>query len=348
MRILSIMLGKSKGGLESVFLTYARLFSEMGHDSFALCHKQSPYIKKLKEIKIPVDTMGASKWNPFAYLSLIKTIKKVRPDILCLHGNRAIYFATSKITTTFIHPFPKIMATSHNDRNRLFHKLDAIFSISQIIKNDLVDRFHIPPEKIFLCPNSVPFPESAPQKYAPHKPFTIGFCGRLHPVKGVDILLKACQKLEEKEKNFQLLIAGDGPCSEQYKELVHKYALTDHVTFLGWINNKKEFFDKIDVLCLPSRSEAQSLSLLEGLSYAKPLIISACPGMLEVVNQTQCALSFPIEDSTALCEKLLLLLQKPDLCSEFSKNAHALFLAKYNETVQKENLTIGIKSVMTH
>ena len=348
MRILNIMLGKSKGGLENVFLTYARLFVEMGHESFALCHKKSPYIEKFKEMNIPVETMGASIWNPFAYRSLIQTIKKVQPDILCLHGNRAIYFATSKIVTSHIHPFPKIIATAHNNRNRQFYKLDAIFSISQVIKNDLVDRFHIPPEKIFLCPNSVPFPESTPKTYALHTPFTIGFCGRLHPVKGVDILLKACKELKEKEKNFQLLIAGDGPCAEQYKKLVCDYALTDHVTFLGWINDKKAFFDKIDVLCLPSRSEGQPLSLLEGLSYAKPLVISACPGMSEIASQAQCALSFPIEDASALCEQLFRLIQEPELCPQFSQNAYTLFLERYNETVQKENLAMGIESVLKH
>ena len=143
------MLGKGKGGLENVFLSHTILFSKLGYESFALCHKKSSYIQQLKNAKIPTYTMGATKINPLTWIRLIRIIKKVRPDVLCMHGNRAVYFATAKMLKLFIRPFPKLIATAHNNRNKFFYRLDGIFSISQCLKKDLINRFHIL-EKIFF------------------------------------------------------------------------------------------------------------------------------------------------------------------------------------------------------
>jgi len=344
-KILNIMLGKGKGGLENVFVSHTRLFCENGYETFALCHQKTPYLDDLKALNIPVFTMSSSKLNPFAWLRLILTIRKIRPDVLCLHGNRAVYFATSKILKLFVRPFPKLMATAHNTRNKNFYKLDGIFSITEVLKQHLINHWHIPENKIFLCSNAVPFPKTEYKSYKSHSPIRIGFCGRLHPVKGLDILLDACQKLSQNKIDFELFVAGDGPLADDYQKLVRAYHLSDKVHFLGWINDKKAFFEQIDILCMPSRSEAQSLSLLEGLSYAKPVIISACPGMLEVVENADCALSFPIENSDILCEKLSELIQDNQTCVKFSQNAYKLFLEKYNEDVQAKNLITGITSI---
>ena len=346
LQILNIMLGKGKGGLESVFVSHTRLLSTAGYENAALCHTKSPYIEDLKKINIPVFSMPSSKANPFSWMSLIKTIKDFQPDVLCLHGNRAVCFATSRFLKLFINPFPKLIATAHNDRNKKFYKLDGVFSITQVLKDNLINHFNIPSEKIFLCSNAVPFPKNdSSSSYQSHSPVRIGFCGRFHPVKGLDLLLEACQKMQEQKINFELLVAGDGPLTKDYQRLVRAKSLTEKVHFLGWINDKAHFFDQIDVLCMPSRSEAQSLSLLEALSYAKPVIVSACPGMLEVINNSNCALTFPVEDSEALCEKLSILIQNEQMRAAFSKNAYQLFLAKYNEDVQKENLKSGIDAV---
>ena len=345
-KILNVMLGKGKGGLENAFVSHARLFSKAGYEVVALCHQESSYVADLQNLKIPTYTMSASKFNPLAWIKLIRTIKSVRPDVVCLHGNRAVYFASSKILKLFIRPFPKLMATAHNNRNKFFYKLDGVFSITEVLKNNLIHQFNIPENKIFLCPNAAGFPEVKPaENYELHQPVHIGFCGRLHPVKGLDILLDACQKLKEKKIAFKLIVAGDGPLADDCKMLVHAKSLTEEVQFLGWISDKKSFFEQIDILCMPSRSEAQSLSLLEGLSYAKPVLVSTCPGMLEVVHNANCALSFTIEDSDDLCNKLALLIQDKALCSDFSKNAYKLFLAKYNEDVQMENLKKGIEAI---
>lgn len=345
-KILNVMLGKGKGGLETVFFAHTELFKVSGHKVVVLCHEKSPYLKNLKELNIPIYTTTASRWNPCVWLKIIKTIKTVHPDIICLHGNRAVYFFTSRLLKLFVRPFPKLMATTHNNRNKLFHKLDGIFVISEPLKEGLINQFRIPVEKIFKCPNAVPVP-SQETKYEIHNPVRFGFCGRLEHVKGCDVLLNACVQLKDKHLPFELIIAGDGSLAETYKQFVQDNNLSDVVKFVGWIEDKASFFNSIDVLCMPSRSEGQPLSLLEALSYKKAVIVSSCAGMIEVVNYKNAGCCFEIEDAEDLAEKMSYLIQNPSICYMFSERAYQTYLDLYTPSIQKKNLLEGINSVLS-
>lgn len=343
-KVLNVMLGKGKGGLETVFVTHAELLSKCGYQSVALCHSESPYLARLKELNIPVYTTTASRWKPFVWLKIIQTMREVRPDVVCMHGNRPIRFLTSGISRLLVRPFPKLIATAHNNRNKLFHRLDGVFVISEPLKERLINQFHIPKEKIFKCPNAVPLPTND-LPYQVHNPIRLGFCGRLEEVKGCDVLLNACLKLKEKKMPFELIIAGDGSLVETYKQFVRDNHLTDVIKFIGWIEDKDDFYNSIDVLCMPSRSEAQSLSLLEALSYKKAVVVSTCDGMLEVINYKGAGCSFEIENSDELAEQIACLIQNPDACYQFSKNAYQSYIDLYTLAAQQKNLIQGIQYV---
>ncbi|MBQ9731648.1 MAG: glycosyltransferase family 4 protein [Alphaproteobacteria bacterium] len=346
MKILNVMLGAGQGGLEYSFVHYTRTFSEMGYTSAVLCHKNSPYIAEFKKDKnIPLFTTTACIWNPYAWLRIIKAIKTFKPDILCLQGNRAIHFGASRLLKLFIRPFPIIMATTHNARNKLFYKLDGMYAITQYLRNNLINDFGIPAEKVFDCPHSVPCPNDKMQ-YKLHKPVTIGFLGRLETVKGCDVLLEACCKLKNQDVPFCLIIAGEGSLMEKYKQFVSLNGLENNIKFIGWIKDKNKFFSDIDILCLPSRSEGQPLTLLEGLAYAKPAVVSSCPGMMEVIAHKNCGLVFDIENADQLAEKLSYMIKNPKLCKELSDKAYETFSENYNIDVQKRNLNYGIEQTL--
>lgn len=343
-KVLNIMLSKGMGGLETVFLTHTSLFAKEGHISVALCHTKTPYLNRLKEMNIPVYTTTASRWNPFVWLKIIRTIQIVQPDVICMHGNRAIYFLTAGLLKLFIRPFPKLMATTHNNRNKLFHKLDGIFVISNVLKENLITHFHIPAEKIFSCQNAVPMPRKETD-YQIHNPLKLGFCGRLENIKGCDVLLNACLKLKNKGMPFELVIAGDGSLAQTYQKFVQDNELSDVVHFMGWIEDKEAFFNSIDVLCMPSRSEAQELSLLEALSYKKAVIVSNCEGMIEVIRYKNAGSCFEIENVDDLTDKISYLIQNPMVCYQYSERAYQTYLELYTPLIQKQNLLRGITYV---
>ncbi|MBR6412350.1 MAG: glycosyltransferase [Alphaproteobacteria bacterium] len=346
-RILSIMLGRGAGGLESVLIDHATAFDQMGYYSSILCHQKSWVLPRLKaQDKIKFHTIPSSSlYNPVAWVALAKVIREERPDILCLHGNRAISFCTSPILKALVHPFPKVMATTHNNRNKLFHRLDGIFSISQFLTDGLIHDFHIDANKIFACPNMAPLPKDIPQ-YKEKTPLRIGFLRRLEIDKGGDVLLNACKILKDKKVPFHVVMAGDGSKRTEYQEFVNKNGLSDNISFIGWVSDKAKFFSQVDIVCIPSRAEGQPLALLESMSYGKPAVVSTCPGMLEAISPLSAGLSFPIGDANALADRLTTLIQDPKLRADLAERSRQTYFKFYTPTAQKKNLAHGIESLM--
>ncbi len=88
-----------------------------------------------------------------------------------------------------------------------------------------------------------------------HKRVHVAYAGRLVPEKGVDLLLKA---LARSHGNWYLSILGSGPEAPQLQALCHKLGITEHVRFKPLIPSVEmpSFYQTVDVLVLPSRSQA--------------------------------------------------------------------------------------------
>ena len=344
--ILNLMLGRGVGGLEAVFVRHAINFRELGYRSIAVCHPRSHYIAELRRAGIEVFTMGNRRINIFAWMKWIRILRRVRPDVVCMHGNRAIEFGIARWLRLAVRPFPRLMATTHNARNKHFRHLDGCFAITQVLKDSLTKDFGIPPSKVFYCPNATSRPQASFDRIR-HEPFTIGFLGRFHSDKGGDFLLEACSILKREGVPFRLEMAGAGALREQYEKFAEEHRLQDQVNFCGWVEeeDKPGFFGRIDILCLPSRREGMPVVLLEGLSYATPLVVSSCPGMVEVLERGRCGIVFPIGDVSALASALKTMAFDVNGWKTFSQNAVSLHRDGYTVERQCEFLEKGVEAV---
>lgn len=95
------------------------------------------------------------------------------------------------------------------------------------------------------------------------------FLGRLHKDKGLDLLIRAFKMIEDRD--WVLIIAG--PDEHGYRQ---RYKNVKNIIFTGLVdgNLKASLYEVSDVFILPSYGEGFSISLLEAMSYKKPLIIS--------------------------------------------------------------------------
>jgi glycosyltransferase involved in cell wall biosynthesis len=91
------------------------------------------------------------------------------------------------------------------------------------------------------------------------------FVGRLHLVKGVDILLNAWKQVAQQFPDFQLWLAGDGPERERLKRMAEDHGTSQTVKFLGLKSQEElaQLYRNAAAFVLPSRSEGMPLSLLE-------------------------------------------------------------------------------------
>ena len=82
---------------------------------------------------------------------------------------------------------------------------------------------------------------------------------------------------------------------ELMQKIVRELDLEKEVEFVGWIKNKREFFDSIDIFCLPSKNEPFGIVLLEAMKYRKPIISTKADGPLEILRDEVDALMIDIE-----------------------------------------------------
>lgn len=151
---------------------------------------------------------------------------------------------------------------------------------------------YVPEHKLRLLPNPVIFSESN-DRIQFDRP-TILSIGRLNHQKGFDILLDACKEFRKENKEWQLVIIGDGPLRNALKAQANAIGLSKDVDFIGNIKNPYPYYRGADIFVLPSRHEGMPNVILEALSCGVPIITtSASPGPLEYIRHMETGLVVP-------------------------------------------------------
>jgi len=104
------------------------------------------------------------------------------------------------------------------------------------------------------------------------------YLGRLHPKKGLGILLRGWKKASERGKGWILVIAGwdQGGHRRELEQLTRELKIADSVQFTGPLfgEARDTAYQNADAFVLPSLSEGQPLVVLEAWSHARPVIMT--------------------------------------------------------------------------
>lgn len=132
----------------------------------------------------------------------------------------------------------------------------------------------------------LPNPNAYPPATAPRTESTtlrLLYAGRIHESKGVDILLRALDKLNSEGKKVDIKIAGHG---QQEDELRAKFGEHDWCSFLGFVSQQElaNLMMQADMLCIPSVwAENSPGVVIQALGNGLPVIGSNRGGIPELV-----------------------------------------------------------------
>lgn len=146
---------------------------------------------------------------------------------------------------------------------------------------------------------------------------TIGFCGRITEEKGIDILIKAFEIVQQKNPMLRLLIGGDylnvagGSIYPRLKEYIDTHQIKN-VTFLGKIPEEQMhlFYSSLDVMALPSINSLEAFGMVqvEAMLCGVPVVCSDLPGVRTIVQTTkmgEIALRNNVSDLAEKLERVL-------------------------------------------
>jgi glycosyltransferase involved in cell wall biosynthesis len=263
---------------------------------------------------------------------LAALVRQTGSDVVCSFLMRAHLVAL--LTRRFLVPHLRVVLNIHEhwtdsapylyprrrDRwlmrritRHLFPSADRIVTVATAVRDDLVDRHGIAPDRVHVAFNPVDLtrireearrPLSASDEDFMRKPTIVGV-GRLVPLKGFDLLLRAVALLRE-QLDAHVLLIGDGEERTRLTQLAAALGLSDVVRFAGWQANPWRFMARARAVAVTSHTEAFPCVLSEALTVGVPALSTDCsPGIGELLNSGACGLIVPSREPRAVASGLL-------------------------------------------
>ncbi len=129
------------------------------------------------------------------------------------------------------------------------------------------------------------------------------------PVKGIEILIQAFNKVAVKYKNWGLLLVGDNnnPYGDELNLLIQELKLSDRVTFTGKQLDVRPYLQRAEIFLLPTKNEGRRegspVALLEAMANGKVVMGSDIPGIRDQLAKFPDFL-FEASDVDGLSKKL--------------------------------------------
>jgi D-inositol-3-phosphate glycosyltransferase len=115
------------------------------------------------------------------------------------------------------------------------------------------------------------------------------FAGRIQPIKGLDLLLRAVTHLPDGRKTRLLVVGGNADGADELvrlNSLVSELGIGDKVTFMGVMEHERMplFYNAADVCVIPSYHESFGLVAVEALATGTPVVASRVGGLATIVK----------------------------------------------------------------
>lgn len=233
-----------------------------------------------------------------------------------------------------------------NCEGEIMRFVDRLIAATPLEKNQMTWLYGADPDKISIVPPGVdlgrfkPMPKAEARQHLgiPAHHQMILFVGRIQPLKGIDILLKALAQIRAREpaiaKNICLSIIGGDPNPDSDIEqaefdrlgtLRSELGIGDLVTFLGAKDQDSlvYFYSAAEMVVMPSHYESFGMVALEAMACGTPVIASDVGGLSFSIEDGFNGYLVPGRDPQALADKIILLLKHPVLSDQLSEQAQA-------------------------
>jgi glycosyltransferase involved in cell wall biosynthesis len=145
--------------------------------------------------------------------------------------------------------------------------------------------------------------------------FVIGSIGRLHPSKGYETLLRSMPCVKQSFPGARLTIVGTGREKDNLERLSAQLGVSSEVDFIGAKKPSEipRLLKTLDLFVLASNWEGFGLAAVEAMASGLPVVATDVGGLPEIVEDRRTGFLVPPGEPRMLAEKVVHLLQNPDL-----------------------------------
>ena len=321
----------------------------------------TPLIMAARQLNVPMRVVpDRFPGDPRTVVALGKLAASTGTDILQTHGYKANVL-TALVTARVRRPWVAFVhgETWENWKVRTYFALerlairraDRIVVVSHQMAQALEAR-GFPPTKLRVIHNAclvAPQRDGTPAAWSADAPPVVGVIGRLSYEKGVDIALLAHRLVTQRCRAARLWVMGEGPEHAPLMRLADRLGIASSVEWLGYQEEPAQFYGRMAVVLIPSRSEGLPNVALEAMAHGIPVVAAAVGGVPEVVSDGHAGLLAPAKDVEGLAQRVLRLLEdaslrrrlgqqgRKDVYARFSLEGRVRALARIYEEVLDGN-----------
>ncbi len=342
------------GGVERHVEELSLELTKLGHDVLVYARNwfTDKNIKNYQGISIKhLPTLHTKHFDTIlhTFLSSIHALFQ-RPDIIHYHG---VGPALLSWIPRVLSPKTKVVVTMHcldryHQKWGVFARFmlhigewagcvfaDETISVSKTIQNYCLNEYKT---QTTYIPNGIRVTEHQnynfidewgikPEKY-------VVMVSRLVKHKGAHYLLEAWQLARQQAallQDYKLVIVGDTVFTDEYKTELEQIARGDHsIIFTGWQKGQAlaELYANAALLIHPSENEGLPITVLQGMAYSRPVLVSDIPEHKEVIFDSR--FWFANTNIYSLAEKIIELTADKQLRQETGANNKLLVEQHYN------------------
>ncbi len=229
---------------------------------------------------------------------------------------------------------------SNNRDDKIFRSLEKLFIFktagwicnSKAAKDTLVSFCGIPKDKIIYIYNGIDIKE---KKFHNNKNIkkVILTLSNFAPRKGIIEYLNIIEKVIKRNQRVRFILAGRDDMNGLVQEKIKEKNLEKFVEIPGFVDNTSKVLKMSDLFVLPSLlPEGCPTSILEAMSFSKPVIGYNINGLNELVINNKTGFLIPLNDQQRMASSILELLNNSELIDKFGING-------YNEV--KKNFSLN-------
>ncbi len=209
---------------------------------------------------------------------------------------------------------------SHHLETWVMRRVDAITTICEGLRRDILARGGIPASKVTLIPNAVDV-DGFPYDEAPDDTLrqrlnlvdatVLGFAGSFYAYEGLDLLVDAFARLSSRHASLRVLLLGGGFQEEKLKQQVTSLGLADKVIFTGRVppGDVHRYYSLMDVMCYPRKPMRLTelvtpLKPLEAMALGRIVVASDVGGHKELIRDGDTGVLFRAGDVGALADTI--------------------------------------------
>ncbi len=160
---------------------------------------------------------------------------------------------------------------------------------------------------------------------------------RLEEVKGHRYLLEAMPTILSKFASTKLLIIGSGSKENEFVQIVDKLHLQKNILFIGYSEDPWSYIANSDIVVLPSIFEAFGLVYIEAFALAKPIVAFDTAAGNEIMENNETAFLVPARSITGLAEKIIFLLENPEVAEQMAARAYNKYKQSFTSEVMAKS-----------